>query len=134
MKGKNPKRIVLALRWTVIIVTSYLILFGKGTFASFDWGYAFILLFISSNLILLFLPRAWFSNPKLFYSLVVLDTGFVSFGMYLSEKVATDFYLHARAAIGDKNVHYLVILFVLIKLCRTQAGFAAAFRERAVGL
>ncbi len=101
MKDRNTKRIVLGLRWTVIIVTSYLILFGKGAFTSFDWGYAFILLFISSNLILLFLPRAWFSNPKLFYSLVVLDTGFVSFGMYLSQKVATDFYL----------VFFLILIF-----------------------
>ncbi len=101
MKDKNTKKIVLALRWTIIIVTSYLILFGRGTFTRFDWGYAFILLFISSNLILVFLPRAWFSNPKLFYSLVVLDTGIVSFGMYLSEKVATDFYL----------VFFLILIF-----------------------
>jgi PAS domain S-box-containing protein len=42
-----------------------------------------------------------FSNPKFFYSLVLIDTGIISFGMYLSEKMATDFYL----------VFFLIIIF-----------------------
>ena len=92
MENQSKKKI-LALRWAVIIVTSYLILFGKGKIAHIDLGQLFILLYILSNLLLIFVPPKWFSNLKFFYSLVLMDTGIVSFGMFLSEKVTTDFYL-----------------------------------------
>lgn len=101
MDMANKKRIVLILRWTVIIGTSYLILFGKGTIEDLNVGHTFILLYILSNLLLMFVPRAWFANPMLFYSLVVFDTGIVSLGMYLSETVTTDFYL----------IFFLIIIF-----------------------
>ena len=51
-----------------------------------------------------FLPKSWFSNLKLFYPLVLFDTCVVSFGMYLSEKMTTDFYL----------VFFLIIIFASI--------------------
>ena len=101
MREESRKRVVLLLRWAVIIVTSYLILFGKGRIADLGLGQAFILIYLLSNVILSFLPGAWFSNPKLFYSLVLFDTAMVSFGMYLSESVTTDFYL----------VFFLIIIF-----------------------
>jgi PAS domain S-box-containing protein len=101
MQGQNRKRIVLVLRWTVIIVISYLILFGKEGLADLGLGHAFIVLYICSNLILIFLPQSWFSNSMLFYSLVVFDTAIVSIGMYLSETVTTDFYL----------IFFLIIIF-----------------------
>jgi len=93
MKTLDRKRTILTLRWAVIILTCYLIFFGKGRITDPDWGHLFILAYIFSNLILIFLPQTWFSNPKFFYFLVVFDTGIVSLGMYLSERVATDFYL-----------------------------------------
>lgn len=102
MKTQDRKKIILCLRWTVIIVTSYLILFGKGKITDPDLGHLFILAYIFSNVVLIFLPRIWFSNPKLFYFLVVFDTGIISLGMYLSERVTRDFYL----------VFFLVLIFV----------------------
>jgi PAS domain S-box-containing protein len=93
MKDKNRKKIIMSLRWAVIIIISYLIVFGKGRVTDLDLGHAFILVYIFSNLVLIFLPPRWFSNPKFFYSLVVFDTGLIALGMYLSEKVTTDFYL-----------------------------------------
>jgi PAS domain S-box-containing protein len=120
MEAQNKKRIVLILRWVVIIATSYLILFGKRNFAHVDLGYAFILLYISSNVALTFLPWEWFSRPKLFYSLVVFDTAIVSFGMYLSETVTTDFYL----------IFFLVIIFASMsrnyKLLMAISGITAS--------
>jgi len=92
MENQNKKKI-LSLRWAVIIATSYLILFGRGKIAHIDLGHLFILVYILSNLLLTFIPTKWFSNPKVFYSLVLMDAGIVSFAMFLSEKVATDFYL-----------------------------------------
>ena len=101
MKNKDRKQAVLLLRWTSIIVTSYLVLLGKGRVADPQLSNIFIIGYILSNLFLTFLPKKWFLNPKFFYSLVLIDTGLVSFGMYLSEKMATDFYL----------VFFLIIIF-----------------------
>lgn len=101
IKDQDRKKIILCLRWTVIIVTSYLVLFGKGRVTDLDLGHLFVLLYICSNLILMFFPRTYFSSPKLFYVLVIFDTGILSFGMYLSERMTTDFYL----------VFFLILIF-----------------------
>jgi PAS domain S-box-containing protein len=101
MKKQDRKQAILLLRWTSIIVTSYLVLLGKGRVADPQLSHLFILGYILSNLFLTFLPKILFSNPKFFYSLILIDTGIISFGMYLSEKMATDFYL----------VFFLIIIF-----------------------
>ncbi|NWG04701.1 MAG: PAS domain S-box protein [Syntrophaceae bacterium] len=102
--GKEKKRIILTLRWTAIIVTSYLILLGRGKVTDPQLGHLLIGGYILSNIILTFFPRSWFSNLKFFYPLVLTETGIVSFGMYLSEKMATDFYI----------VFFLIIIFASV--------------------
>lgn len=104
MKSLDRKKIIIYLRWTVIIVTSYLILFERTSASGFAWGHLLIVIYILSNVVLYFLPREWFSAARLFYSLVVLDTAIVSSGMYLSERIATDFYL----------VFFLILIFASI--------------------
>jgi PAS domain S-box-containing protein len=120
MKELSRKKIVLSLRWTVIIVTSYLILFGRGTISGLDFSRILILVYILSNLALLFAPRSWFSRQKFFYLLVIFDIGVVSFGMYLSGKVATDFYLVffliVILASISRNYKLLMILSGVISL------------------
>ncbi len=101
---QDRKKIVLTLRWTAIIVTGYLILLSKGRVTNLHIGYLLILGYILSNVLLTFVPKVWFWNPKLFYSLVLIDTAIVSFGMYLSEKMTSDFYL----------VFFLIIIFASI--------------------
>ena len=92
------------LRWTAIIVTSYLMLFGKGRVMDLHLSYTLIIIYLLSNVLLTFFPKAWFSNLKLFYPLVLFDTAIVSFGMYLSEKMTTDFYI----------VFFLIIIFASV--------------------
>ena len=104
MEDQDRKRIILTLRWTAIIVTSYLILFGKGRVTDLRLSNILIFIYLLSNILLTFFPKRWFSNLKLFYPLVLFDTGVVSFGMYLSEKMTTDFYL----------VFFLIIIFASI--------------------
>jgi PAS domain S-box-containing protein len=120
MKDQDKKKVILLLRWTVIIVVAYLILFGKGRVADQRLSQLLIIGYILSNLLLAFLPKAWFSNPKFFYPLVLVDTGIVSFGMYLSEKMTTDFYL----------VFFLIIIFASIsrnfKLLMVIGGITAS--------
>jgi PAS domain S-box-containing protein len=104
MGDQNRKKIILTLRWTAIIVTSYLILFGQGRVTDLHLSHILIVIYILSNVLLTFFPKTWFSNLKFFYPLVIVDTGIVSFGMYLSEKMTTDFYL----------VFFLIIIFASI--------------------
>ncbi|MBM4339750.1 MAG: PAS domain S-box protein [Deltaproteobacteria bacterium] len=93
MKESDKKRIILLLRWGAIIVTSYLILLGRGKVADPNLSHLLVLGYILSNIIIAFLPDRWFSSPKFFYPLVIGDTGLILIGMYLSEKMVTDFYL-----------------------------------------
>ena len=104
MEDQDRKKIIIMLRWTAIIVTSYLILFGKGRVTDLNLSYTLIIIYLLSNVLLTFFPKKWFSNLKLFYPLVLLDTGIVSFGMYLSEKMVTDFYI----------VFFLIIIFASV--------------------
>ena len=104
MEDQDRKKVILSLRWTAIIVTSYLILFGRGRVMDPQLSHILIAGYILSNVLLTFLPKTWFSNSKLFYPLVIFDTAIVSFGMYLSEKMTTDFYL----------VFFLIIIFASI--------------------
>jgi PAS domain S-box-containing protein len=108
MKEENKKKIILCLRWTILIVTSYLILFANGEITPLYSTGIFILLYILSNFVLSFLPSAWFSNLKLFYFIALFDTGMVSLGMYLSENATTDFYL---------------IFFLVIILCSVSRSY-----------
>lgn len=93
MEERDKKKVILLLRWGAIIVTSYLILLGRGRVANPHLSYFLVLGYLASNLILTFCPRKWFSSSKFFYPLVIGDTGVILIGMYLSEKMVTDFYL-----------------------------------------
>jgi PAS domain S-box-containing protein len=104
MRQENRKKMILSLRWTIIIATCYLMLFGKGERASFHYGHVIPLLYVLSNTVLTFFPSAWFSNLKLFYFLALFDTGVVSLSMYLSDNVNTDFYL----------IFFLIIIFASV--------------------
>lgn len=104
MNNKDKKRIIITLRWTAIIVTSYLILFGRGQVSNISLSHFLIIGYLISNIILLFIPETWFSNLKFFYPLVLFDTGIVTFGMYLSEKITSDFYI----------IFFLIIIFASI--------------------
>src|SRR4030042_1626756 len=119
MKDQDKKKIVITLRWTAIIVTSYLILFGRGKVTDIQLSHFLIAVYLLSNVLLTFLPKTWFSNLKFFYPLVIFDTGIVTFGMYLSEKMTTDFYL----------VFFLIIIFASIsrnfKLLMVMGGITA---------
>jgi PAS domain S-box-containing protein len=119
MEDQNKKQIILTLRWTAIIVTSYLILFGKGRVTDLQLSHILIAIYLLSNVVISFFPKSWFSNLRFFYPLLLVDTGIVSFGMYLSEKMTTDFNL----------VFFLIIIFASIsrnfKLLMVVGGITA---------
>ncbi len=72
---------------------AFLILFGRGRISDPLWSHALIVGYVLSNIFLTFLPTRLFYHSKFFHALVFFDTGIISCGMYVSEKMATDFYL-----------------------------------------
>src|SRR5208337_2045355 len=57
MEDQDRKRIILTLRWTAIIVTSYLILFGKGRVTDLNLSHILIFIYLLSNVLLTFFPK-----------------------------------------------------------------------------
>ncbi len=89
-KGRiSKKKGLILLRWLLVIVTSYLIIFGEKTFN----GEALIFLFILSNLLLSYMPDRIFYHPRFDYIIVISDTLLVSVGIYYAGLVNSDFFL-----------------------------------------
>ena len=104
MEPKKHKQIVLRLRWVTIIITSYLILFGRGIASPQLLPSVVILFYLFSNLIAYFLPSSYFIKRSFFTMILLFDTLMVSLGIYITSQFNTDFYL----------VYFLIILFASI--------------------
>jgi len=98
------KQIVLRLRWVTIIITSYLILFGRGINSPQFFPSLLISFYLFSNLIAYLLPPPYFSKLSFFYIVLLFDTLMVSLGIYITSQFDTDFYL----------VYFLIIIFASI--------------------
>ena len=98
------KQIVLRLRWVTIIITSYLILFGRGINSPQFFPSLLISFYLFSNLIAYLLPPSHFSKLSFFYIVLLFDTLMVSLGIYVTSQFDTDFYL----------VYFLIILFASV--------------------
>jgi PAS domain S-box-containing protein len=102
--SKGYKEIVLRLRWVTIIITSYLILFGRGISSPQVLPSLLIFFYLSSNLIAYLIPSSYFLKISFFYIIFLFDTLMVSLGIYITSQFDTDFYL----------VYFLIILFASI--------------------
>ncbi|MGH7821560.1 MAG: sensor histidine kinase [Candidatus Binatia bacterium] len=125
----TKKRAVLFLRWVVIIVTSYLLLYSP---AAEDPGMLvplFVALFLASNLVAGSMPDETFEEAWFQGSLVALDTMLISTGMVLAgEQNAELFLLYFSvlflAALGESLAMImggclLIAVFYLLVLART---------------
>jgi len=101
---KGYKQMVLRLRWMTIIITSYLILFGRGIAFPQLFPSLLILFYLFSNTIAYFIPSSYFSKLSFFCIVFLFDTFMVSLGIYITSQFDTDFYL----------VYFLIILFASI--------------------
>lgn len=104
IEPQGHKQIVLRLRWVTIIITSYLILFGRGITSPQFLPSLLILFYLSSNLIASFLPSSYFLRLSFFYVVLLFDTLMVSLGIYITSQFDTDLYM----------VYFLIILFASI--------------------
>lgn len=89
-----PKKItVIRLRWLVIIICSYLLLFSPEAWLSAGSVHGFILFYVLTNAVLYFLDESLFDSTYFYSPLVIFDTLFVTASLVMSGQVETDFYL-----------------------------------------
>ena len=98
--GFGKKKTVLLLRWLVIIITSYLLLFSKGAVSLLSPQAFIIYTLLLSNLVLTGIPEHVFFKKWFDYLFVLLDTVSVSVAIYMTGNSSSEFYL----------VYFLVII------------------------
>ena len=110
----NPKKDnIIKLRWIVIIFISCFLLAGKFGVIKFFGIDSLIFLFLVSNFLLYFLPEKYFASFSFDYFVIVLDTAFIVFGIYLS---------------GAGNISFFVVFFLVVIL----SAFLGRVRELAI--
>jgi len=106
----SKKPTLIKLRWLVIILISYLLLFGKLGVIKFIGIDTLIFIFLVSNILLYFLPDKYFASSFFDYFVILLDTAFIAWGIYLS---------------GTGNLSFFVVFFLVILL----SAFLGRVRE-----
>lgn len=87
------KTTIIRLRWLVITVASYLLLFAQDTLLSLDLVHAFVLLYIATNACLYSLEAISFDSLRFLSVLVFVDTLLLSFALIIAGQLGSDFYL-----------------------------------------
>jgi len=89
-----PKKLMLIrLRWLVVIVCSYLLLYSRGEFVVPATAYSFILLYILSNIALYLIDERLFDSSYFYGPLVLCDTFCITASLMISGQIGSDFYL-----------------------------------------
>lgn len=89
----SRKSTVIGLRWPVVIVCAYLLLFSPSPWLSPTTSHFLLLLYILSNAVLHRLDERLFESPYFYVPLVLFDTLFLTTSLILTQRVGTDFYL-----------------------------------------
>ncbi|MBI2985585.1 MAG: HAMP domain-containing histidine kinase [Deltaproteobacteria bacterium] len=116
----DKKKAISILQWLIVIVTSYLLLFSKGTVSEDPWVYGLIVIFLASALLLPRLPQNIVEHHSFDITLLVFDTVLISASIYMYRDVSWDlflfyFFILFMAAIGESMAR-IVIGSVLISL------------------
>lgn len=91
--GMPLKPSVILIRWPVVIICSYLLLYPSVESFPAAFFYAFILFYIASNVALYFVKEERFASWSFYYPLVIADTIVLTISLILNGYADTDFYL-----------------------------------------
>ena len=107
------KKHIFIINLMVTIILSYLTIFGPTKDILLIWSHTFIVVYLSSNLFILYLPSRYFIEKTIFYYLIFFHSFMICLGMYLSGNAGTDFYLIYFLIIGlasmSTSLKYLMI-------------------------
>ncbi|MBN1277045.1 MAG: PAS domain S-box protein, partial [Deltaproteobacteria bacterium] len=105
------------IRLLVIIGISYLALFTPSAGKQSLLSYSYIAFYLSTNLLLPYIPQKILFNKKIFSVLILFDSAMIALGIYLSGRAGTDFYLIYFIIIGiasmSISLKYLMINTIL---------------------
>jgi PAS domain S-box-containing protein len=114
------KKNIFTIHLMVTIITSYLTIFGHAKDNLIIWSQIFTVFYLSSNLVILYIPTRYFIERTIFYYLIFFHSVMICLGMYLSNS-GTDFYLVYFLILGlssmSISIKYLMLnsfIFVLV--------------------
>ena len=87
------KQTIIQLRWLVVIVSAYMLIFPEQILLGPVLIHGFALLYVLSNAALYFLLERFFKSLRLFSLLVVFDTLALSFCLIVTGQLGSDLYL-----------------------------------------
>lgn len=87
------KETIIRLRWMVIIVCCYLLLFSNHALLPQNFIHGFALVYLLSNVLLYFVDPKRFSSFEFFSPLVLFDTFALSFSLIVTGQLGSDLYL-----------------------------------------
>ena len=90
--GLPLKPSIILIRWPVVIIASYLLLYPSTRYLPESFFHAFILLYVISNVALYFLDDPWFGSWSFYYPLVITDTLVLTMSLIINGRAETDFY------------------------------------------
>jgi signal transduction histidine kinase len=90
--GLPLKPSIILIRWPVVIIASYLLLYPATRYLPESFFHAFILLYVISNVALYFLDDPWFGSWSFYYPLVITDTLVLTMSLIINGRAETDFY------------------------------------------
>lgn len=89
-----PKKLtIIRLRWLVVIICSYLLLFSHSPLLDPLIIHGFVLFYLLSNALLYFIDERNFQSSNLFSPLVIFDTVCLTFSLVVTGQLGTDLYL-----------------------------------------
>jgi signal transduction histidine kinase len=91
--GMPIKASVVLIRWPVVIICSYLLLYPSSHVIPQSVLHAFILAYVASNVALYFVDEDRFLSPAFYYPIVVSDTIVLTLSLIINGNVEADFYL-----------------------------------------
>src|SRR5262245_20056860 len=77
------RRSILSLRWLVVILASYLTLFGHLYSTNFALLFAFVIVFAGTNIVLALIPESLFESQRIRTFVTITDVLFVGGTFYL---------------------------------------------------
>jgi signal transduction histidine kinase len=91
--GMPTKPSVILVRWPVVIICSYLLLYPSVHLVPAFVLNVFILLYVASNVALYFVNDEVFASPSFYSPLVIADTTVLTMSLVINGNVEADFYL-----------------------------------------
>jgi diguanylate cyclase (GGDEF)-like protein len=90
----SPRKItVIRLRWLVVIICAYLLLFSPDPLLKPIALHGVVLGYLLTGIVLYFLPDRLFDDSLFYSPMVIFDTLFITASLVITRQVATDFYL-----------------------------------------